>query len=216
MKIKFLGHSGFIIEDEKTIVIDPFLSGNPVATMSEKDLTGADIVLVTHSHADHLGDALTIAKKTGAALVGAPEVVWTDEISGEGMNFGGTAEIQGTKVTMVKAEHSTETGDSAGFVWKQGGHTLYHMGDTGLFSDIRIIAERHKPDILFVPIGDRFTMGPDEAAIATKWVNPEIVIPMHFATLPFLVQDPQGFSENVQRQCSSRVVILKPGEEVNV
>lgn len=215
MKITFLGHSGFIIKNEKTVVIDPFLTGNPKAAFGEKDVNRADIVLVTHSHPDHLGDAVAIAKRTGAALVGAPEVVWSDEISGEGMNFGGTIEIQGLNITMVKAEHSTETGDSAGFIWSQGGHTLYHMGDTGLFSDIKLIAEQYKPDILFVPIGDRFTMGPEDAAVATQWINPKIVIPMHFGTFPFIVQDAGAFSENVARQCDSRIVVLEPGEDVN-
>lgn len=216
MKITFLGHSGFIVEDGNTLIIDPFLTGNPKAVMRAEDVDHADIILVTHSHADHFGDASALAKRTGASLVGAPEVVMTDEISGEGMNIGGTIEVKGVSITMVKAEHSTETGDASGFVWKQGDHVLYHMGDTGLFSDIKLIADQYKPDILFVPIGDRFTMNPDQAAVAVRWVEPKLVIPMHFATLPFLVQGAESFVNSVTGSCDAKVVVLEPGEAVDV
>ena len=211
MKITFLGHAGFIVASEKTVVIDPFLTGNPKAGMRAQDVTKADIVLVTHSHPDHLGDARDIAKRTNAVLVGVHEIAVSDELTGEGMNIGGTIEVKGIPISMVKAEHSTGIGDSAGFVWSQGGKVLYHMGDTGLFSDIKLIADLYKPDILFVPIGDRYTMNPEQAALATQWVNPTLVVPMHFGTFPFLVQSPKEFADKVKKACAAQVLALEPG-----
>ena len=130
MKITYLGHSGFLVESEVTVVIDPFLTGNPRAGMTADQIEKADIVLVTHTHPDHQGDSLSIAKRTGATLVSVPELDAGDEIAGIGMNFGGTVTVKGVQVSMVKAEHSCGGGDAAGFVWEQGGKVLYHMGDT--------------------------------------------------------------------------------------
>jgi L-ascorbate metabolism protein UlaG (beta-lactamase superfamily) len=216
MKITFLGHSGFVLETEKTIVVDPFLTGNPKAGMKAQDVKKADIILVTHSHPDHLGDAREIAKRTNAVLVGVHEIAVSDEVTGEGMNIGGTIEVKGVPITMVKAEHSTGIGDAAGFIWKQDGRTLYHMGDTGLFSDIKLIADLYKPDIAFVPIGDRYTMNPEQAALATQWINPKWVVPMHYGTFPFLVQSPKDFEERVGKSCAAQILILKPGETLDV
>jgi L-ascorbate metabolism protein UlaG (beta-lactamase superfamily) len=184
--------------------------------MSAQDVTKADIVLVTHSHPDHLGDARDIAKRTKAVLVGVHEIAVSEELAGEGMNIGGTIVVKGIPISMVKAEHSTGIGDSAGFVWKQGGKTLYHMGDTGLFSDIKLIADLYKPDILFIPIGDRYTMNPEQAAMATQWVNPKWIFPMHYGTFPFLVQSPQEFADKVKRVCGAQVLILEPGRSQDV
>ncbi len=216
MKITFLGHSGFIIESDVTVVIDPFLTGNPKAALTPDEVTSADIVLVTHSHPDHLGDAIPIAKRTGAVLVGVHEVAVSDELAGEGMNIGGTIEVKGIPITMVKADHSTGLGDSAGFIWKQGGKVLYHMGDTGLFSDIKLISELYKPEIAFIPIGDRYTMDPEQAAMAARWVNPKWVFPMHYGTFPFLVQSTAVFEEKTKEDCGAAVITLKPGGSVDV
>lgn len=216
MKITFLGHSAFIIESDVTVVVDPFLTGNPKAAMPPDEVAKADIVLVTHSHPDHLGDAVSIAKRTGAILVGVHEVAVSDELAGEGMNIGGTIEVKGIPITMVKADHSTNLGDSAGFVWKQEGKTLYHMGDTGLFSDIKLISEVYMPEIVFIPIGDRYTMDPEQAAMAVRWMNPKLVFPMHYGTFPFLVQSATGFEEKVKEGSEADVIILKPGGSVDV
>ncbi|MGD8388404.1 MAG: metal-dependent hydrolase [Desulfobacteraceae bacterium] len=212
MKIQYLGHAGFMISSERTVIVDPFITGNPNPGAILDDLQTADIILVTHAHPDHLGDARLIAKKTGAAFVSVHELASTDELEGIGMNFGGTIEERGIPITMVKAEHSSGPGDAAGFVWKQDGRTLYHMGDTGLFSDMKLIGQLYQPDIVFVPIGDRYTMGPKEAAMAVEWVGAQTVFPMHWGTFPFLVQSTDGFEEEVRARCEARVVPLKPSE----
>jgi len=218
MRINFLGHSGFIVESEIVVVIDPFLTGNPKAGIPADGIEKADIVLVTHSHPDHLGDAVAIAKRTRASFVSIHELTMTGELDneGQGMNFGGTIDVRGVPITMVKAEHSTDIGDACGFVWKQGGKTLYHMGDTSLFSDIRLIGEIYRPDIVFVPIGDRYTMGPEQAAVATEWVGAKTIIPMHYGTFPFLVQSADSFASMVKKRCDARVVALNPGGTMDV
>lgn len=216
IKVTFIGHAGFIVESDVILVIDPFLTGNPKAAIMPDEVAKADIVLVTHSHPDHLGDALPIAKRTGAVLIGVHEVAVTDELAGEGMNIGGTIKVRGISITMVKADHSTGIGDSAGFVWRQDGRTLYHMGDTGLFSDIKLIAKLYKPEIAFIPIGDRYTMNPEQAAIAVHWLDPKWVIPMHYGTFPFLVQNTNEFEEGVKQKCNAKVVALNPGESCDI
>jgi L-ascorbate metabolism protein UlaG (beta-lactamase superfamily) len=212
MKITYLGHAGFLVESEVAVVVDPFLTGNPRAGLKPEQIQKADVVLVTHSHPDHVGDSAAIAKRTGAALVSVPELSAADEIEGVGMNFGGTVQVRGLPVTMVKAEHSCNVGDAAGFVWAQGGRTLYHMGDTSLFSDIKLIGELYRPDIVFVPIGDYYTMGPEHAAKAIAWLAPKVAIPMHFGTFPILAQSADSFRARVEKGCSAQVAVLNPGE----
>jgi L-ascorbate metabolism protein UlaG (beta-lactamase superfamily) len=216
MKITFLGHSGFMIDSGIKLVIDPFLTGNPKAGLDASTLTKVDVLLVTHSHPDHLGDAYAIVKKTGATLVSTHDVAVGGEIAGEGMNFGGTMTLRGISITMVKAEHAVGVSDSAGFVWSQGGKVFYHMGDTSLFSDMKLLAEIYKPEILFIPIGDRYTMNPKEAVMATSWIKPKIVIPMHFGTFPFLIQDPAEFKSLCESTCDVKVVILDPGNSLDL
>jgi L-ascorbate metabolism protein UlaG (beta-lactamase superfamily) len=216
MKITFLGHSGFMIDSGIKLVIDPFLTGNPKAGLDASSLTKVDVLLVTHSHPDHLGDAYAIVKKTGATLVSTHDVAVGGEIAGEGMNFGGTMTLRGVSITMVKAEHAVGLSDSAGFVWSQGGKVFYHMGDTSLFSDMKLFAEIYKPEILFIPIGDRYTMNPKEAVMATSWIKPKIVIPMHFGTFPFLIQDPAEFKRLCESTCDAKVVILEPGKSFDI
>jgi len=216
MRIIYLGHSGFIFDSGIKIVIDPFLTGNPKAGLELSAIHKADILLVTHSHPDHLGDAYAIAKKTGATLVGTHDLAVGGEVAGEGMNYGGTLEVCGIPITMVKAEHAVGLSDSAGFVWTQGGKTIYHMGDTSLFSDMKLIGELYKPEILFVPIGDRYTMNPKDAAMATSWIKPKIVVPMHYKTFPFLVQDPGEFKRLCEKACEAKVLILEPGQVVEI
>jgi L-ascorbate metabolism protein UlaG (beta-lactamase superfamily) len=216
MKITFLGHSGFLLDSGVKIVIDPFLTGNPKSGVEASSLSEVHIVLVTHAHPDHLGDAYSIVKRTGATLLSTHDVAVSGEIAGEGMNFGGTMTLRGIPITMVKAEHAVGMSDSAGFVWTQEGKTFYHMGDTSLFSDMKLIAELYRPEVLFVPIGDRYTMNPKEAALATSWVKPKIVFPMHFGTFPFLVQDPAEFKHFCESKCDAKVVILKPGQGIEL
>ena len=216
MKITALGHAGFLFDNGTRLIIDPFLTGNPTAPFQPSHLTRMDVVLVTHSHADHLGDAYDIVKKTGATLVCVDDLAVSGEVTGVGMNFGGTMNVRGLSITMVKAEHAVGLGDAAGFIWSQGGKVIYHMGDTSLFSDMKFLGEVYKPDILFVPIGDRYTMNPEDAALATSWINPKMVIPMHYKTFPFLVQDPSVFKRLCESTCKAKVTILEAGQSLEI
>jgi len=212
MEITYLGHAGFRIDSGVTVIVDPFLTGNPRAGMAADAIGKADILLVTHSHPDHVGDSHAIAKRTGAVVVSVPEAAPSDEVTGIGMNFGGTVTVKDIPITMVKAEHSVGGGDSAGFVWKQGGRVLYHMGDTSLFSDMKLIGELYRPDVVFVPIGDHYTMNPEQAAMAVQWLKPKVAIPMHYGTFPFLVQSADGFAAAARKGSGAEVLVFSPGE----
>lgn len=216
MKITYLGHSGFIFDSEIKVVIDPFLTGNPKTGVELSTIKEVDILLVTHSHPDHLGDSYSIAKNTGAILVGTHDLAVGGEVMGEGMNYGGTINIKGIPIAMVKADHAVGLSDSAGFIWTQEGKVIYHMGDTSLFSDIKLIEELYRPQILCVPIGGRYTMDAKTAAIATSWIKPKVVIPMHYKTFPFLVQDADEFKLLCEKACDSKVLVLEPGQSVEV
>lgn len=219
-KIIFLGHAAFKIETEEAkILIDPFLTGNPLAPIKASDIKDCDIVLVTHDHGDHVGDTVDICKRTGATLVAIYDLAVYLQEQGvekvEGMNIGGTTDIKGVKITMVKAFHSATRGSPVGFVIHVPGASIYHAGDTQVFGDMKIIGELYKPDYALLPISGYYTMGPEEAALATEFLKPKIVIPMHYNTFPVIRQDPNRFAELVkQRTPEVRVVILKPGEEI--
>lgn len=213
MEITWLGHSGIRLKGSKTVYIDPFLTDNPVASANPDEITEADIVVVTHYHSDHLGDSFAICKKTGATLVGIHEIAVEAEAEGitaEGMNIGGTVESKGVKVHMVQALHSAEKGDPTGVVIEMDGKTIYHAGDTGLTYDMKLIAEFFKPDLTFLPIGDRYTMGVPSAAKAVEFIQTKKVIPIHYNTFPLVSADPQEFKKRVADK--AEVIILKPGE----
>ncbi len=216
MQIKFLGHSCFEIHESKNILVDPFISGNPAAPDVELK---PDIIAVTHAHSDHLGDTAELAKKHKCRVLSIHEVskfLGAQGIPCEGMNKGGTVTLDGVDFTMTEAVHSSSFEDSdggcpAGFVIRDK-KSVYHAGDTALFGDMRLISELYNPDIALLPIGDRYTMGVKEAATATSWLKPDIVIPMHYGTFPAIEQSPDEFKELVSSLCDSEVVILKPGE----
>ena len=213
MKITFLGHAAVLIEGSKTVLIDPFLTGNPVAAKKPEEITACDLVIVTHDHGDHLGDAFEICKRTGAALVSVHELAVTAESKGipaEGMNVGGTIEVAGVTVHMTTAQHSSEHGHQVGVVLELDGHSIYHAGDTGLFSDMKLIGEFLKPELAFLPIGDRYTMGERSAAKAVEFLGVRKVIPIHYGTFPILTGDPQRFAELTKGK--AEVLVLKPGE----
>lgn len=218
IKVRWLGHSAFHFQGTKSVWVDPFLTGNPKAPIATKDVTAADLVLVTHSHEDHLGDACEIARKTGATLVSTHEIAVRAAEQGvkksEGMNIGGTITANGVKVNMVLALHSTGYGDATGLIFEMDGKTIYHTGDTGLFSDMKLYAEFFKVDLLCLPIGDRYTMGPPSAAKAVEFVKPKKVIPMHFDTWPIIGQDPKKFRDLVGNR--AQVIILAPGETAEI
>lgn len=224
MKVTFLGHAGFLLEGETTILIDPFITGNPVATVKPEDIN-ADLILVSHGHADHLGDAVTIAKKSGATIVSVFEVVnycGRFGVQAHPMHIGGSNRFGPVKVKLTPALHGSGLvddngtihymGNPCGFIFSLDGKTIYHSGDTGLFTDMELIGKRHPIDLALLPIGDNFTMGPEDALEAVKLVKPNVVIPMHYNTWPLIAQNPEEFKQDVEKETPARVVILQPGE----
>jgi len=213
MKITWLGHSGVKIAGSKILYIDPFLTGNPAASCSPDAITQADLVIVTHDHGDHLGDAFPICKQTGATLVSIHEIAVMAEAEGipaEGMNIGGSIESHGVKIHMVTALHSADKGDPTGVVIEMDGQTIYHAGDTGLSYDIKLVGEFFHPDLSFIPIGDRYTMGINSASKAVEFSQTKKVIPVHYNTFPIITVDPEAFREKVGD--TAEVIILKPGD----
>ncbi|MDX9693993.1 MAG: metal-dependent hydrolase [Methanothermobacter sp.] len=227
MKLRWFGHSAFeiISEEETRILIDPFISNNPTCNIPVEELK-ADLIFVTHGHADHLGDSMEIANRSKALLVGTHElsVFFSKQgLESEGMNIGGSLKFNDIKVTMVDAKHSpdidftdqiTPGGSACGFIIQlEDGRKIYHAGDTGLFTDMKtVIGEIYKPDIALLPIGDRYTMGPEDAIIAAKWISPQKVIPMHYNTFPVIEQDPTILKEILEEETPIQVIILEPGE----
>lgn len=224
MRVTFLGHAGFLIEGSVNIVIDPFISGNPLAKNKAGDIK-ADLILVTHGHGDHLGDTVEIAKKTGATVVSVFELATYCGRNGaqaHGMHIGGSRMFNGVKIKLTPAWHGAGfgAGDSpmeylgnpCGFLINMDGKTIYHSGDTGLFGDMEMIGTRNAIDIAMIPIGDNFTMGPEDALEAVKMLKPKVVIPMHYNTWPLIEQDPDKFKSEVEKATGSRVKVIAPGE----
>jgi len=218
MKIKWIGHSALLLEGSRKVLIDPFLTGNPVSETSVDDITECDIVIVTHDHGDHLGDSFDICKKTGATLVSLFEIAVKAEEEGlkaEQMNVGGTIENNGVKVSMVPALHTATLGGTAvGVVVELDGVSVYHAGDTGLTMDMTLIGEMYKPDIAFLPIDGRFTMTPRLAAKAVEMLKVPRVVPIHYNTFPAIESSPEEFKSLVGFR--SEVIILKPGEIIKL
>ena len=225
LAITWLGHSSFRVRTPggKEILFDPWYTGNPAFPEAARP-TKADLILISHGHSDHITDAAATAKATGATVAGIWEIcsyLGTKGVKNlEPMNKGGTITVQGLRITMTDARHSSSfddhgvhyLGEAAGFVVKlENGQTIYYAGDTCLFGDMKIIAELYQPDIAFLPIGDRFTMGPDTAAIAAKWLGVKQVVPMHYGTFPLLTGTPEQLEQHLSGS-SMEVLKLKPGE----
>jgi len=197
VKVTYHGHSCVEISGSKRILIDPFLNGNPLAKINADYFDILDYIVVTHDHADHFGDTEKIAEKTGACIVAIHEISERCNKMGlksEGMNIGGTIELEGIRFHMVNAVHS---GDCTGFIIEIDGHTIYHSGDTALFSDMSLYGDFFNIDISFLPIGDRYTMGPKSAAKAVSLLKTDIVIPIHYGTFPMLTGTVAEFDEYV-------------------
>jgi L-ascorbate metabolism protein UlaG (beta-lactamase superfamily) len=213
MDITWLGHSAVKLKGSRTIFIDPFLTGNPAASIAAGEIREADVIVVTHHHGDHLGDAFAIAAATGAVIVAIHEIAVEAQSRGltaEGMNIGGTVDVRGVKVHMVAAWHSAEKGCAAGAVIDMDGRRVYHAGDTGLSYDMKLIGEFFRPDLSFLPIGDRYTMGIPSAVKAVEFIGTRRVIPIHFDTYPVVRSDAQEFKRRVGQL--AEVIVLKPGE----
>lgn len=216
MEITWLGHAAVKIKGSKIIIIDPFLTGNPVAAAKPEEIDQADIIIITHDHGDHRGDAFEIAHRTGATIVAIHEIAVEAQAQGipaEGMNIGGTVEVKGVKIHMVPALHSAEKGTATGVVIEMDGRRLYHAGDTGLTYDMKIIGEFFEPDLSFLPIGDRYTMGVPSATKAVEFLRTKRVIPIHYGTFPLVSADPEEFRRRVGSL--AEVIILRPGESFN-
>lgn len=216
VRIRWLGHAAFEISSDQTIVyVDPFLRDNPVAAVSPEGVKDAKLILVSHDHFDHLGDAPTIARQTGAIVVAVPEVAaaYFEGLKTVAPNMGSYVDVEGVKVALVPAFHTCSKGFPVGFVVSVGGKTIYHAGDTSLFGDMRLIGEVYKPDLALLPIGGYYTMGPLEAAVAASLIKPKAVIPMHYATFPVLLKEAKPFVEEMgKRSPDVKVIALKPGE----
>jgi L-ascorbate metabolism protein UlaG (beta-lactamase superfamily) len=227
IKITWLGHATFRIQTPKgkTILVDPWVMQNPACPEKEKTVKSVDVMLITHGHGDHIGDAVEIAKKHSPKVVGIPELCGWLEKKGVKqiamMNKGGTQQVGDIKVTMVHADHSCGIqdgdqlvygGEACGYVIEfENSIKIYHAGDTNVFGDMKIIHDLYAPDIAMLPIGDHFTMGPREAAYACDLLKPKTVIPMHFATFPVLTGRPSDLSKlahNVQ------ILEMKPGQTI--
>ncbi len=217
MKLTWLGHACFSLEGSKTILIDPFVPSGEIGV-------DPDIVAVTHAHADHVGEALSL-KKPIVANNEIAKYMAGKGIDAEGMNPGGTIEVEGVRFTMTQAIHSSwmesegqgfYSGVAAGFVISLDGVSVYHAGDTALFSDMKLIGELYHPDVALLPIGGRFTMGPEEAMMAAQFVGAPLVVPMHYGTWPVIEQDPVAFKDAIERTTDIRVLVLTPGESTHI
>ena len=225
LSITWLGHSSFSIGTPggKTVLVDPWYTGNPSFPEGRRPAK-ADLILVSHGHRDHSSDAAAMAKSTGATVVGIWEI--TSWLGSKGvqnlepMNKGGTITVHGLRITMTDARHSSSVdenglvylGEPAGFVVRlENGQAIYYAGDTALFGDMKVIGELYKPDIAFLPIGDRFTMGPDTAAMAARWLGVRQVVPMHWGTFPLLTGTPAELKQHLEGW-GIEVLELKPGE----
>jgi len=222
MQIRFLGHAAFELSDgQKSVLIDPFLTGNPKAAAAAEDLS-PDAILLTHGHGDHFGDTVPIAKRTGADVVAIVEIA--DELSAEGLekvhdpNIGGTVSFDWGSVKLVPAWQTSMTPKGhvsvpAGLIVRFAGKTVYHLGDTALFSDLRLIGETEGPiDVALMCIGGHYTMDRHDAVKAAGLIGARQVIPCHYDTFPPIETDAQAFRSDVESAGISEVVVLAPGE----
>jgi L-ascorbate metabolism protein UlaG (beta-lactamase superfamily) len=220
MDLRYLGHSAFELRDgETTVLVDPFLTGNPRAAASADELD-ATTILLTHGHADHIGDTVAIAKRTGATVVAIVELA--NEIAGEGVdvrdpNLGGTVTFDWGSVKLVPAWHTGVSPNGtvhtpAGLLIDFGGTTIYHLGDTCLFSDLQLVGRGREIDVALVPVGGHYTMDRHDAVEAARLVGAKTVVPIHYDTFPPIETDAQAFKADVDAGGTSEVVVLAPGE----
>jgi L-ascorbate metabolism protein UlaG (beta-lactamase superfamily) len=227
LAITWFGHATFLLKSPggRTILFDPWVTGNPSAPESARRLGALDLILITHGHSDHTGDAVAIGRSSGARVIAPFEVsVWLQKKGLQnvtGMNPGGTVRALGLSITMVPAVHSssveedgqiTYLGVATGYVVRfEDGLTIYFAGDTSIFGDMRLIGEMYKPEIAFLPIGDLYTMGPQQAAKASELLAVKQIVPMHYGTFPALTGTPAALRPLVEPR-GVEVLELKPGE----
>ena len=220
--IKWLGHAAFQIttNDERVVLIDPWLS-NPKGVIGINDLKRVDVVLITHDHDDHVGEAGEILKRfPKATLLAQPELTGrllrdygfnpAQIKNGNGMNIGGTVEVAGIKFTMVEATHSSETGEPSGFMIDIDGDVIYHAGDTGLMASMEYFKKLYQPRIALLPVGSVYTMDVKAAAMAADILGVEAVVPMHYLIFPILTQSVEGMGKLTKAD----VLAIQPGTTI--
>jgi len=224
--VRFLGHSACeVVHGYTRVLIDPFLTGNPLAAAKAEEMSPTAIIL-SHAHNDHMGDTLTIAKRCGATVVAIYEIAaWFGKqgVESHGMSIGGGHEFPWGWVKLTPAWHGStyqdENGDfitlgtPAGILLRLGGKLLYHAGDTGLFGDMALVG-RHGVDLALLPIGDNFTMGPDDALQAVRLIRPTAVVPIHYNTFPVIEQDAEAWARRVESEAGTKAVALEPGAQL--
>lgn len=228
MNLTYIGHSAFLLEaDGKSVMIDPYVTGNPVATGTPGDYS-PQTILLTHAHNDHVGDTVEIARRTDAKVIATAELanyLGTQGVkNATGANHGGTVQFDGGSTKFVPAWHTSSystpegvvaPGVPAGHVVRFGGRTMYFAGDTCLFGDMALIGEEGL-DLAVIPIGDHFTMGPADALRAVRLLNPALVIPCHYNTFPPIRQDALAFKQKVETETTARCLVLEPGEATEI
>jgi len=227
--LTWLGHNTFklVTRGAKTVLIDPWVEGNPSCPKEHKTFDKIDVMTISHGHSDHMADAVTLGKKFNPTIVCNYEIHLFLSRKGltntSPMNKGGTQEVDGLKFTMVNAHHSSGIedggrvvygGEACGFVITlEDGTRIYHAGDTAVFSDMALIGELYAPDIALLPIGDLYTMSPREAAVAARMLKPRWIVPSHYGTFPALTGTPEMLAEELKKQgVKAEVLALKPGE----
>lgn len=229
MNIIFHGHSCVEIRlQEHTVLIDPFLDHNPVADVKAKDVK-ADFIIVTHGHGDHVGDTVEIAKNNNATVIATNDLsryFSSKGINAHAMGIGGHVKFPFGSVKLTMAMHDSSyvepgttetiyTGLATGVLIYAEGKTLFHAGDTGLFMDMQLIGQLNSIDLAFLPIGDNFTMGPDDAVLAAQFLNAKSVVPIHYNTFPLLNQDPYQYAGNLAER-GIKGIIMEPGQNLEL
>jgi L-ascorbate metabolism protein UlaG (beta-lactamase superfamily) len=226
MKVTYHGHSVLEIQTgEHSVWIDPFINGNGQCKISVEDVK-ADVILLTHGHNDHVGDTVEIAKKNNSLVVAPFELanyIASKGVETHPMHIGGSRKFSWGKVKFTQAFHGSSyeeedgtvvyTGMPAGILFSSDNKTLYHAGDTALFSDMKMLGELEKPDAAFLPIGDNFTMGPEDALIAAEWIGAPITVPIHYNTFPPIEQDPES---SFVSKLGSKGKVMQSGESLNI
>ncbi len=227
MKVTYVGHATVMIEGSRNILIDPFFNGNPAATLKIEDLPKIDYIIVTHGHADHLGDTVEIAKKHGSIVIANFEIGVYLQRKGidriHTMHIGGKHDFGDMKVKLTPAHHGSSiledgqiiyAGNPAGAIVEMDHRKVYHAGDTGLSKDMELLANDYI-DLAFVPIGGNYTMDAEDAFMATKMIQPKVVVPIHYNTWPLIEADPEEFCKKVS-EIDIKCRVLKPGESIEL